>query len=192
MPEHPGHFYRDFLSTPFECYDADALLLDLDSHLFEYNGSVFSAPVDARIHTLKQLGFIIVLGTNNPEDRTHLAQDGTFYVSRTRTQLARGKGKPHISFYDEVCDVTGIGPKRFVSSGDNWLRDSRGALLAGMQAVTTDRVGWDPMFEWFLRTRWRETTALVEHYQIVRLDGHTLYVPEQYNPDFRPVGEQAH
>ena len=120
-----------------------------------------------------------------------MAKDGTLYISRTRRQLAAGRGKPHPSFFDEVCDITGIPAHRFVSSGDNWLRDSRGALLYGMQAVTTDRVGWDPMFEWFLRTRWRETRALAQKYQVLRLDGHTLFTPEYYNPDFRPVGEQT-
>jgi predicted HAD superfamily phosphohydrolase YqeG len=167
-------------------YDVDGILLDLDNHLVPYRGLVLPRPVEARIHTLKELGYAVVLGTNNPEDRTHMAKDGTFYVSRTHFQLAKREGKPHISFYDEVCSVTGISAKRFLSSGDNWLRDTYGALMAHMQGSTTDRFDGDPWFEKYFWTRWRETRVLLQNYQILRIDGHTIDVPDKYLLDFAP------
>lgn len=183
-PAHPGHFYPDFMSIPFELYQErygiEALLCDLDNHLFRYNGTKLPEDVDARLRELQAGGLTIVFGSNNPNDRSHLASEERLYLGTTYRQLARGRGKPHGSFFQRACGMTGIEPAKFISSGDNWLRDSFGAIRSGMFAITVDRQGRDPRFETHLKTRQRETRSLQLGYGIQRIDGVTIFVPENY------------
>jgi hypothetical protein len=207
LPEHPGYFIPAFEQIDFgwakEELDIHALAVDLDCNIFPHNEveipEVVEAKLDEAQHEHKlDIGF----ATNNPADRSHLAEDnGRFFYSCTFMQLFRGEGKPNslfnVRFLLELNAERarkGLAPlahSQVLSIDDCWLRGSIGALNVGAHAITVNRVGQDPFYDRFSKLRYREGRAL-ERYGVIRADGNTntLLTPEQYL--IRPVGEQTH
>lgn len=206
LPEHPGHFIPAIEQIDFgwakEALGIKALAVDLDCSLFPHNEVEIPESVEDKLdEAQRKYGLEIGFATNNPMDRSHLAEDNDrFFYSCTWPELALGEGKPNTLFnvrfllqLNTERAMKGLPPlahNQVMSIDDCWLRGTIGALNVGAHAITVNRVGQDPFYDRFSRLRYREARAL-ERYGIIRIDGttNTLLTPEQYL--LRPEGEQT-
>jgi len=175
-----GYFASDVFSINYPMFIKEhkikAVLLDMDNTTVKYKGRKHRHRTKRLIRYLHRQGIEVWQGTNNPILRDEMLRVGDrskMYYHTTDGYydlLVRRNGKPDPDFFLAMCRERNIAPEEVLAVGDNFLRDTIGAMSVGMSTVTVDRYGKDPFFDVVLMTRYFESVHLRD-LGVLRIDG---------------------